>query len=109
MKRRFWIKCGGFGRKSWKEFTMKDDFPADILIQNVSLLPFPSSSYLIPHVWLTTKNSRINALGSGDSPLISAVRIIDGAGCLAMAGLVNAHVHTPMTLFRGLADALPLK
>jgi 5-methylthioadenosine/S-adenosylhomocysteine deaminase len=26
-----------------------------------------------------------------------------------MAGLVNAHIHAPMTLFRGLADDLPLK
>ena len=34
--------------------------------------------------------------------------IVDAAGCLVMPGLVNTHTHMPMTLFRGLADDLPL-
>jgi 5-methylthioadenosine/S-adenosylhomocysteine deaminase len=33
---------------------------------------------------------------------------IDASGCLIMPGLVNTHTHLPMTLFRGLADDLPL-
>jgi 5-methylthioadenosine/S-adenosylhomocysteine deaminase len=39
---------------------------------------------------------------------ITAKKTIDGAGCLLMPGLVNTHTHAPMTLFRGLADDLPL-
>lgn len=35
-------------------------------------------------------------------------RLIDAAGCLVMPGLVNTHTHAAMTLFRGLADDLPL-
>ncbi len=31
------------------------------------------------------------------------------AGCLLMPGLVNAHTHAAMSLFRGLADDLPLR
>lgn len=34
---------------------------------------------------------------------------LDADGGLIMPGLVNAHVHGPMVLFRGLADDLPLE
>lgn len=34
---------------------------------------------------------------------------IDGAGMLLMPGMVNAHTHLAMTLFRGYADDMPLK
>jgi cytosine/adenosine deaminase-related metal-dependent hydrolase len=35
-------------------------------------------------------------------------RVVDAAGLVAMPGLVQAHVHLCQTLFRGLADDLPL-
>jgi 5-methylthioadenosine/S-adenosylhomocysteine deaminase len=35
-------------------------------------------------------------------------QIVDAAGCMVMPGLVNTHTHMPMSLFRGLADDLPL-
>ena len=34
---------------------------------------------------------------------------IDAGGKLIMPGLLNAHTHAPMTLFRGIADDLPLE
>lgn len=34
---------------------------------------------------------------------------IDAHGKLVMPGLINAHTHAPMTLFRGIADDLPLE
>ncbi len=39
---------------------------------------------------------------------ICADVIIDASGCIVMPGLVNCHTHLPMSLFRGLADDLPL-
>ena len=36
-------------------------------------------------------------------------RRIDAAGHAIMPGLINCHTHAPMTLFRGLADDLPLE
>jgi 5-methylthioadenosine/S-adenosylhomocysteine deaminase len=33
---------------------------------------------------------------------------IDGSGCLLLPGFVNAHTHAAMTLFRGIADDMPL-
>jgi len=35
-----------------------------------------------------------------------ADRTIDARGCVVMPGLVNAHTHVPMTLFRGYAEGL---
>ncbi len=35
-----------------------------------------------------------------------ADNIIDAKGCIVMPGLINAHTHLPMTLFRGFADNL---
>lgn len=38
----------------------------------------------------------------------SAQTRLDLAGCVVLPGLVNSHTHAAMTLFRGLADDLPL-
>ncbi|MDX1503148.1 MAG: amidohydrolase, partial [Thermoanaerobaculia bacterium] len=35
-------------------------------------------------------------------------RVVDAGGGWILPGLINAHTHAPMTLFRGLADDLPL-
>ena len=43
-----------------------------------------------------------------DSPPPTAPMTIDANGGIVMPGLVNTHTHLPMTLFRGLADDLPL-
>lgn len=37
-----------------------------------------------------------------------ATEIIDLGSHALLPGFINAHTHTPMTLFRGLADDLPL-
>lgn len=44
-----------------------------------------------------------NTLSPGD-----ADTVIDGTGKLLIPGLVNTHTHLSMTLFRGIADDLPL-
>ncbi|MDX2447121.1 MAG: amidohydrolase [Desulfobacterales bacterium] len=38
----------------------------------------------------------------------TGIETIDASGGIVMPGLVNTHTHMPMTLFRGLADDLPL-
>ena len=45
----------------------------------------------------------------GEKDLPQANKTIDARGRLVMPGLINAHTHAAMSLFRGLADDLPLK
>ena len=83
----------------------------DILIKNAMLLPLAGGQEkLIANGFLAIKGGNIAALGPmADIPAaMTAAKTIDGTGCLLMPGLVNTHTHAPMTLFRGLADDLPL-
>lgn len=45
----------------------------------------------------------------GKDTKVKADRVIDAKGCAVMPGLINAHTHLPMTLFRGYADGLPYR
>ncbi|MCL7974133.1 MAG: hypothetical protein M8835_06210, partial [marine benthic group bacterium] len=47
----------------------------------------------------------VDASAESDTP---PTRVIDGTDLLAMPGLVNAHTHAAMTLFRGYGDDMPL-
>lgn len=41
-------------------------------------------------------------------PRFHPAATLSAAGCVVLPGLINAHTHAAMTLFRGLADDLPL-
>ena len=60
--------------------------------------------------YILVEDDRIVEIGDvGELPENqSADHMIDCAGRLLMPGLVNAHTHTPMTLFRGLAEGVSL-
>ena len=40
--------------------------------------------------------------------MYESAKVIDARGALIMPGLINAHTHMSMSLFRGLADDLSL-
>src|SRR5882762_9198672 len=60
--------------------------------------------------YLVIEDDRIIAVGDqADLPSNRSYdERIDCNGKLIMPGLVNAHTHTPMTLFRGLAEGVSL-
>jgi 5-methylthioadenosine/S-adenosylhomocysteine deaminase len=58
-------------------------------------------------VGLRAVDGTIDEVGPGVDPR-DGDDVIDGAGLALVPGLVNAHTHAAMTLFRGYADDLPL-
>ena len=72
-------------------------------------------SILIQQVYLPDREGLWDILTEGsfikriDRHLnLDGVQVIDGKGCAALPGLVNAHTHAAMTLLRGYADDMPL-
>ncbi|MCY4525047.1 MAG: amidohydrolase [Anaerolineaceae bacterium] len=80
-----------------------------ILLENALLLTLGSQDKVIEPGFVLVENGLIARLGSGTlSPAPAVEQRIDCAGALVMPGLVNAHTHTPMTLFRGMAEGVSL-
>ena len=79
----------------------------DMVIQNGTVLTMDDRNTVLVNGFVGIQAGRISHLGSGLTPF-NAHRIIDAAGGLILPGLVNAHTHAAMSLFRGLADDLPL-
>ncbi|MBU0482088.1 MAG: amidohydrolase [Proteobacteria bacterium] len=83
----------------------------DLIISNCRTLPQNNTSPADNSLcYVALKQDRIFSNG----PMAEldsrwqAKRVIDAGGALVMPGLINAHNHCAMTLFRGLADDLPL-
>jgi 5-methylthioadenosine/S-adenosylhomocysteine deaminase len=79
----------------------------ETLIYNGTLVTLDKGMRIMPSGWIGIQGGRIRAIDAGMPPP-SAGLTIDAAGGIVMPGLVNTHTHLPMTLFRGLADDLPL-
>lgn len=82
----------------------------DLLITNAMVLRQPGKTgHIIDPGFVGVTGDVIAAVGRmddlGDS---SGAEVLDASGRLVMPGLVNCHVHGAMTLFRGMADDLPL-
>ncbi|MEN8140068.1 MAG: amidohydrolase [Thermodesulfobacteriota bacterium] len=82
----------------------------DLLVKNGLILPRPGQEESVDSGFVAIAAGEITAVGQmADLGAITAEATIDASGCLVMPGLVNGHVHGAMTLFRGLADDLPLQ
>ncbi|PMB74752.1 N-ethylammeline chlorohydrolase [Candidatus Bathyarchaeota archaeon] len=59
---------------------------------------------------LAIRDGKITFVGkSSCASGVKAETYVDGRGKVALPGLINAHTHVPMTLFRGLAEDQPLE
>ncbi len=77
-----------------------------IIIKNVIALTGKGKS--TKSVNLRIEDKVVSAVSNRSFIASSNFQVIDGQGKLAFPGMVNAHTHVPMSLFRGLADDLPL-
>jgi 5-methylthioadenosine/S-adenosylhomocysteine deaminase len=63
---------------------------------------------VVPHAVVDVEDGRIRWVGpAGEAPPAGDVEVIELPGVLT-PGLVNAHSHAPMVLFRGQGEGLPL-
>lgn len=76
-----------------------------MLIKEVSIV---EGGRLLRNVNIAIDESRISGVGPGIKDDSGDDVVIDGSGKLAIPGLVNAHTHLAMTLFRGYADDMEL-
>jgi len=81
-----------------------------ILLHDGVVLCLGQADTIYARGYVIIEDDRIAAVGDvRDLPTARAYdSVIDCAGKLIMPGLVNAHTHTPMTLFRGMAEGVSL-
>lgn len=72
----------------------------DLLVRGGRVLPMVRGGEVLEGLSVGIDQGRIVSLGEE----VPARKVIEAAGRAVLPGLVNAHCHAPMTLFRGLAD-----
>ncbi len=81
----------------------------DYLIENGLLLPMTQGLPIIKDGAILIKNGTIEAVGQSSEFEVANVKVrINAEDKIMMPGLVNCHTHMAMSMFRGLADDLPL-
>jgi 5-methylthioadenosine/S-adenosylhomocysteine deaminase len=84
----------------------------DLFIKNCLIVTMNSGLEIFWHGALAIRGDTIVAVGPEkelQGMEAGAGKILDVQGGIVLPGLINAHTHAAMTLFRGLADDLPLK
>ena len=83
---------------------------ADILFLNGLVLTLDAESTIFDPGGIAIRDGKIEATGPSAEieSAFESSETLDVSGCVALPGLINAHTHAAMTLFRGLADDLPL-
>lgn len=82
--------------------------PADLIITRARVITMNAARAVIDDGAVVIRGEKILAVGpSAIAAQYSAARTIDARGGIVMPGMVNAHTHIPMTVFRGLGDDVP--
>ncbi len=77
----------------------------NLLIRDVEVLQLSGGIDLLHHYDIHITGDRIAAVTPTDTAATTdAKQVIDGAGMIALPGFINAHAHTAMVLFRGIAE-----
>ena len=87
---------------------MSDNNIVSTLINARWVLTMDPGQPFLEHQSIAIDKGRIAAMGPRDSLRVEAAETIELPEHVLMPGLINAHGHAAMSLFRGLADDLPL-
>ena len=80
----------------------------DIIVANGTILTMDDKNSILEGGFLCIRGDAISHLGTKGQDAFEAQKKIDAKGGLILPGLLNGHTHAAMSLFRGLADDLPL-
>jgi len=80
----------------------------DIVIRNGTILTMDQENRIYENGFLCVTRDTISFVGKDGITPPQGKKVIDAQGGLILPGLINGHTHAAMTLFRGLADDLPL-
>jgi len=75
---------------------------------NGLILAEPTNGNAVPHGMSVISKDRLAKVNVPKEDIQGDSTVIDCSDCLLMPGLINCHTHAAMSLFRGLADDLPL-
>lgn len=82
---------------------------ADILVKNALIVTVDEKNTVIRDGCIAIYGGKIIAIGDSSIEInFKAEKIIDANGFIVMPGLINSHTHASMTMFRGMADDMPL-
>jgi len=89
---------------------MQKDIPYDIVVHNGIVVTINRGFDILDRGLVCMGDGILKRVEkqAPDEPLPEAHHLIDACGGIVMPGLVNTHTHAAMSLFRGLADDLPL-
>lgn len=81
------------------------------LVDGGLVIAMDKAGTVIPGGSVAIRGNKIEAVGPAAelASRFPGARRLDASGRIVMPGLINAHTHVPMTLFRGVADDLDLK
>lgn len=82
--------------------------PVDLLVTGGTVVTMDARMRVLEGGAVAVRGGVVEAVLAREERRPPAREVIDAAGHLVIPGLVNAHGHAPMILFRGLADDLTL-
>ncbi len=81
---------------------------ADLMIRDATVLTMNAGFDVLPHHDVTVAGQFITAVTPSRAEKPAARKVLDGRGLILMPGLINAHTHLGMSLFKNTAAAAEL-
>ena len=84
--------------------------PSVLVVRGCDVLRVPETGecWVVTNQDIVVVGNVIESISPTGGSVDPAAQIIDGRGLLATPGLVNTHTHSPMVLFRGAAEDVPV-
>ncbi len=83
----------------------------DLIISNALVVTMDNRFQVIENGGIAIQSDQIVDIGDTEriTTAYQAPIVLDATKKLVLPGLINSHTHSPMTIFRGYADDMPLK